>query len=127
MHGAISTPPCPVYDTAIERIRTTFVRLGARPRMGLELGRAFEDAGLASPQMRLAARVERGASSNAYRLVTDVTRTLLPLMERTGVASAAEVDIATLPDRMRDEVVSLSATVVSPHLIGAWVRMTATP
>ena len=43
------------------------------------------------------------------------------------MASAAEVDIATLPDRMRDEVVSLNATVVSPHLIGAWARMPTTP
>ncbi len=57
-----------------------------------------------------------------YRLVTDVTRTLPPLMERTGVASAAEVDIATLPDRMREEVVRQKATVVSPHLIAAWSR-----
>jgi hypothetical protein len=91
MHGAISTASCAVYDTAIERIRTTFVRLGARPRMGLELGRVFEEAGLPPPQMRLAARVERGANSDAYRQVTDVTRTLLPLIERTGVASSAEV------------------------------------
>jgi hypothetical protein len=63
--------------------------------------------------------------SNPYRQVTDVTQTLLPLMERTGVATAADVDIATLPDRMRDEVVRLNATVVFPHLITAWTRTAA--
>jgi hypothetical protein len=43
-------------------------------------------------------------------------------MERTGVASAAEVEIATLADRMREEVAPQKATVVSPHLIAASSR-----
>jgi hypothetical protein len=43
-------------------------------------------------------------------------------MERTGVASAAEVGIDTLAARLREEVVSADATVVPPPLIGAWTR-----
>jgi hypothetical protein len=43
-------------------------------------------------------------------------------MERTGVATAAEIDVETLADRMCAEAVGLNATLVSPSLIGAWSR-----
>jgi hypothetical protein len=43
-------------------------------------------------------------------------------MERTGVATAAEVDIDTLAGRMRVELVANRATVVTPSLVAAWTR-----
>jgi hypothetical protein len=54
--------------------------------------------------------------------VVQITRTLLPLMERTGLATAVDVGIETLPDRMRAEAVALDATLVSPSFVGAWTR-----
>jgi hypothetical protein len=54
--------------------------------------------------------------------LAETARTLLPLMERTGVAGAAEVGVDTLAARLREEVVALDATVVPPPLIGAWTR-----
>ena len=56
-----------------------------------------------------------------------LTRTLLPLMERTGVASAAEVDVDTLAERIRNEVVARRASVVLPPFVGAWTRVGAQP
>lgn len=41
-------------------------------------------------------------------------------MERTGVATAAEVDIETLADRVREETVARDAVLVPPPMIGAW-------
>src|SRR5262249_15196575 len=122
MEGATSAPPCPLYDATIRRLREAFGRGGAEMRMGLRLGRVFEDAGLPAPRMLLGARVERGPDSPAYQQVADVTRTLLPLMERTGVATAGEVGIDTLASRLRDETVAVDATLVSPLLVGAWAR-----
>jgi SAM-dependent methyltransferase len=122
MEGASSSPPCPLYDDAVGRLREAFRHAGAETRMGLRLGRVFEDAGLPAPRMLLGARVERGPDSPAYQQVADVTRTLLPLMEKTGVASVAEVGIDTLASRLRDEAVALDATLVSPLLVGAWAR-----
>jgi SAM-dependent methyltransferase len=122
MSGAKSEPFCPLFETTVERVRQTFARAGVEHRMGLKLGRVFEDAGLHSPHMRLAARVERGADSSAYPQLTEITRTLLPIMERTGVATAASVDIDTLADRLREEAVSLRATLVAPLLVAAWGR-----
>ena len=72
--------------------------------------------------MILGARVERGPDAQMYHQVAQITRTLLPLMERTGVATAEEVGVETLAERMRAEAVALDATVVSPAFIGAWAR-----
>jgi SAM-dependent methyltransferase len=103
IEGARSSPPSALYDGAVGRLRDTFRRAGAETRMGLRLGRVFEDAGLPAPQMLLGARVERGTDSTVYQQIADVTRTLVPLMEKAGVATAAEVGIDTLAGRLRDE------------------------
>jgi hypothetical protein len=122
LDGSKSEPWCPLFETTLNRVRQTFARAGAETRMGLKLGCAFEDAGLPTPQMLLSARVERGLQSNAYQQLTEITRTLLPLMARTGVATAEEVDIDTLASRLKGEALELRATHVAPSLVGAWTR-----
>jgi protein-L-isoaspartate O-methyltransferase len=122
MQGATSEPPCPLFDTTVARVRETLSRLSADTRMGMRLGPQFEAAGLPGPQLRIAGRAERGAESEIYDQVTGITRTLLPMMDRSGVATASEVGIDTLAQRMRDEAVRLDATLVPPLLIGAWAR-----
>jgi ubiquinone/menaquinone biosynthesis C-methylase UbiE len=109
--GVYSEPVCPVYETAIQRITQTFTRIGAEARTGSRLA-----------QMILHARVERGSDSPIYHLVAQMTRVMLPLMQRTGVATAEEVGVETLAERMREEAVALDATLVNPPWIGAWTR-----
>lgn len=122
VEGARSQPSCPLFEATVQRIKETFVRAGCDIRAGLRLGGIFEEAGLPTPRMILGARVEHGADSQMYEQVTGVTRSLLPLMERTGVATPEEVDIDTLAGRLRDEAVGRDATIVSPSFIGAWAR-----
>jgi 2-polyprenyl-3-methyl-5-hydroxy-6-metoxy-1,4-benzoquinol methylase len=120
--GAKSEPACQVFETAVERVRQTFTRAGADIQTGLKLARIFQEAGLPAPQMILGARVESGPDSLIYAQVEQVSRTLLPLMERTNVATPEAVGIDTLAARMREEAVANRATLVSPLLIGAWTR-----
>ena len=122
LDGAKSEPSFEKLETAIERIKQTFTRAGADIRTGLKLGPIFREAGLPEPHMILGARVERGPHSRSYDQVTQITRTLLPMMQRTGVATAEAVGIETLASRIRDEAVALNATLVSPSLIGAWTQ-----
>jgi ubiquinone/menaquinone biosynthesis C-methylase UbiE len=121
--GAISEPRCPLYELTGERIIATFERAGADPRAGLKLSRYFVDAGLPAPQMLLSGRVEQGLDSDIYEWLTQLTRTLLPVMQRSGVATAEEVEIDTLASRLRAEAVALNAVLVAPPFIGAWARI----
>lgn len=121
--GSISDPPCPLFDTTLDRVRETLRRIGADHRVGLKLPRVFAAAGLPIPRMILGARVEAGPDSPAYAQVVGIVRTLLAPMAQTGVATAAEIDIDTLEERLRAEVTAAGATIVSPHYIGAWTRL----
>jgi hypothetical protein len=53
-------------------------------------------------------------------MIAELARTLLPAMERLGVATAAEVGIETLADRMCGEVAASGGVVVGRSEIGAW-------
>ena len=122
--GSKSEPVCDLFGTTVGRIEQAFTLAGADIRMGLKLARVFQEAGLPRPQMMQGARVESGPDSQAYSDVAQLTRTLLPLMERTGIATAVEVEVDTLADRLRQEAVARDATWVAPAFIGAWVRKT---
>ncbi|HET9913113.1 MAG TPA: class I SAM-dependent methyltransferase [Anaerolineales bacterium] len=122
MDASKSEPACELFETSLWRIKQTFTRADVDIRTSLRLGRIFEEAGLPAPQMIGGTRVESGPDSPAYEQVTEITRTLLPLMERTGVATAEEVGIETLAARLREETVTRNATLVSPAMIGAWAQ-----
>jgi SAM-dependent methyltransferase len=125
MGAVVCEPDCPLLTASAERIRQTFARAGLDHRTGLKLARIYRGAGLPAPETLQGARVESGPDSPVYAYVAQTTRTLLPLMERTGVATAAEVAVDTLAARLRDQVVAADATVVPPPLIGAWARKPA--
>jgi hypothetical protein len=48
---------------------------------------------------------------------------LLPLIEKSGVATRAEVDIDTLADRLTAEASALRAWAYYPELVGAWATV----
>jgi hypothetical protein len=89
-------------------------------RLGAVLG--IVAAGLPGPTMRMDALIGGGPGCPAYELVADVTRSLLPVMEKLKIATATEVDVSSLAQRLRNEVVAAKGVVRSPGLIGAWSR-----
>ncbi len=117
-----SEPPCPLFERTLERVRETLRRVGADPRAALRLRRWYLDAGLPEPRMIGGARVEGGPDAGAYAQIAAVTRSLLVPMELTGVASAADVDIDTLEERLRAEMVGADAVGVAPLFVGAWAQ-----
>ena len=117
-----SLPLAPLFERHSGWIKQTLNATGARTQLGLELYRVYLEAGLPGPSMRMDALIGGGPDSRAYELVADVTSSLLPAMEKLGIATAAEVDISSLEQRLRDEVVATKGVVLSPALIGSWSR-----
>ena len=115
-------PHCELWHATLERIQQTFSRAGLDPRFALKLAPMFELAGLPRPQASYVARVERGPASGIYEWVASTTRTLLPMMERYGIAAADEIGIDTLETRLRDEAMARDATLVSPAFVGVCAR-----
>jgi len=72
--------------------------------------------------MIMAARVKGNSDSLGYQIVARVVKSLLPVMEKLGVANEKEVQIETLAERLRNEVISRGAVIVLPPLVGARPR-----
>jgi hypothetical protein len=88
----------------------------------LELYPVFLAAGLAGPSMRFDTVIGGGPQCPLFEALAELTQSLLPAMEKLKIASAAEIGISTLAQRMRDEVVALKGVVISGGFIGAWSR-----
>jgi hypothetical protein len=92
--------------------------------MGIKLYATFVTAGLPAPSMQLASLISGGANSAEHmQLIADIAGTLLPEMERLGVATAAEVGVETLAERMRNEASDSGSVMVGYLDIGAWSRV----
>jgi len=124
--GVASFPPAPTFDRCCRWGRETLRLHGTETRMGIKLYSTFVAAGLPPPRMRLEALVGGGANGlDLLRLAANLVATLLPEMERLGVATAADVGLDTLLARMRDEAIALSSVIVGTYQIGAWSRVEA--
>jgi ubiquinone/menaquinone biosynthesis C-methylase UbiE len=120
--GARSAPPVAAYDLACRWIDRT-IASSARSRLGPQLGSLFRKAGLPPATMRLQAAIASGSSAgDLVRLVTELVETLLPAMERNGIASRAEVDLPTLEGRILKEV-GMDATLIARSEVAAWTRV----
>lgn len=119
-----SFPPVPSYDRCCRLVDETIRGLGADTRMGIKLHGVFVAAGLPVPTMRLEA-VIGGAAGHAdhVRLMVDVARTVLPDMERLGVATASDLDIDALLARIEAEVAAGDSVIACRSEIGAWSRV----
>ena len=98
---------------------------GAEINMGRRLLSTFLLAGLPRPTMIAASRVESGPDAYAHTYLTGILRSLLPLVERAGLASAAEVAIDTLADRLRQDAIANESVTFLPRMVGAWSRLSS--
>ena len=115
-------PTAPTFDRAAKWMRAAFRATGARIRLGAELYPIFLSAGLPGPSLRMDILIGGGAEFQGYDLLAGVLQSLFPVMEQLGIATAADIDFATLAERMRGEVVATNGVALSPAIIGAWCR-----
>ena len=116
-----SMPAAPTFERAAGWMKKTLSATGARIQLGLELYPVFVAAGLPPPQLRMDTVIAGGADF-PYEIIAAAIQSLMPVMEKLKIATAAEVAIPTLAARMRDEVVAGKGVALSPALVGAWSR-----
>lgn len=122
--GAVrALPQMPLLSRVLDWTTRAFAAAGAELRMGMKLHAAFLDAGLPAPEMRIEGLMGGGRRFVGYEMISELTRSLLPLIERAGIASAADVDIDNLASKLRDEALASRSVIVIPEVIGAWARI----
>jgi len=125
--GIRSFPESPLFESGVRWIIEAFKCSNIELQMGLRLHRVFVGAGLPAPRMTMSARVEAGPESFAYEYLAQSVRSVLPAIEKFGIASPDEVQIETLARRLRDEVTATGAVMVLPPLVAAWTRIAESP
>lgn len=99
-------------------LRRTSGKVGAETRMGLKLLPAFRASGLPAPEFQVGTLIGGGPGFAGYGYLANSFRGVLPLIERFGITTAAEVDSDTREDRLRDETVT-SGVLALHGVIGA--------
>jgi SAM-dependent methyltransferase len=122
--GARSEPRVGLAADVLGWIEQAFAVAGASPRIGARLGMILREAGLEqvatfgvqaylSPQDRASAA-----------LIASVARTLAPVIVERGIATAEQLGIDTLEDRLAAEFQRADAVMLPPTVVGAWGAVT---
>jgi hypothetical protein len=119
-----TVPPSPVVEQIREWMLDAFARAGIEMEMGHKLYQTFKAAGLPPPEMEIDGFIG-GVEDISPALFANVVRTLLPQLESMGVATAHEVQIDTLEERMRADLARTGGVMSTPLLIAAWARTAA--
>jgi ubiquinone/menaquinone biosynthesis C-methylase UbiE len=119
-----SFPPAPTYDRCCQWIVEAFRGAGTDTNAANNLYTAFAGAGLPSPQMRMQTFVSGNAGCTDWlQVVAGLAASLLPTMEQLGIATAKDLEIATLAQRLQREVAACEHMIVGRSEIVAWSRL----
>jgi ubiquinone/menaquinone biosynthesis C-methylase UbiE len=120
LDSARTIPPTPLTTRALGWLREAFERAGIQPALGPRLWEVMANAGLKPAGMTSIQPHFGPADPNGRALLAGIVRTLLPVIESTGVAGAAEVDVDTLEHRLGEELDAAQAVFAFPALTSAW-------
>ena len=116
-------PDTPLANKLIDWALAVFERSEAHSGMGFDLYRAFVEAGLPEPYMHFESPVGGPEGWAGYQYIANSVRSVLPLLEDYGIATAEEVDVDTLAERVRQEVVTSKRPIrLVPH-VTAWAQL----
>ena len=115
-------PALPLMSQVYGWISRTLLEAGTPGDIGATLVRAFDQADIQGRHIAREGMLESGPQAMGYDYYADVIQTLLPLMEKIKVATAAEVQLDTLAARLREEAVSRQAIFIPIFFIGAYGR-----
>ena len=114
----------PLANQLIQWAREVFERSGADLEMGMGLYKTFVDAGLPEPTLHFEAPMGGPEDWAGYEYLANSFRSLVPLMEAYGIATADNVDVDTLAARIQAEVASAKRPIMLPPHITAYASLT---
>ena len=106
LYPALFHPDTPLINQLIRWILAVFEHSGAYLNMGIGLYSTFIQAGLPAPQIHLHSPIGAAEDWVGYRYMETIFQSLLPLIEEYGIATAEQVGVETLADRIRQEVLA---------------------
>ena len=120
--AAASYPEETLY-TGMVKLITEVMSATSDVRMGAHLFQTFIAAGLPAPSLHIEVFTGGTPDYPGFEVVAEIVRSLLPTIEKRGLASSAEIDVETLAQRMRDDAIRKGAICSWPGFVNAWTRL----
>jgi SAM-dependent methyltransferase len=121
-HASLASAPVPLWDQWHSWILQAFRHSHAETNMGIRLRQTFLEAGLPTPHLHMDVRLVYAGDELQVRNITNALRSILPLLERFGVATAEEVDVDTFGLRYANELAVSNAVHSTIPIVRAWTR-----
>lgn len=118
-----SVPKLPLLSQCVEMISATYRKVGVEPNMGEGLYSTFRAAQL-SPELTGMTRITNASDMVIYGFIAQTIASLMPTIESSGIATAAEIDADTLAERLKAQATAADVVIMMPRLVGAWARYT---
>jgi SAM-dependent methyltransferase len=117
----IAYPAMPLYEKTFEFLHEAF-RKAARDNSGRQIFHLLLEAGFGPPDCRAEYPIDGGPDSPFYEWFAESVKSVLPRAEALGLARAAELDVDTLAERLRQEAVALRSGCAAPAMVGGFAR-----
>ncbi len=114
-----SSAPLPLHRRVYGWVWEAVRREGATLSAGLELPVLLERAGLVLGDVRAEAVVQ---TSGRRHTIAAIVAAVTPRIVQQGVASAAEIEVETLDQRLAEELRAAQAAFVGDVVFSAWAR-----
>jgi len=120
LYSARSVPATPLVGQALSWLGETFKRAAIDPALGPRLWTIQQEAGL-QPKGMIGVQPHFGPEDpEGPAILAGIVQTVVPLMERSGVATAVEVGVDTLQQRLSNELRTSGSVFAHPMLMSAW-------
>jgi cyclopropane fatty-acyl-phospholipid synthase-like methyltransferase len=119
--GASTWPEVALWHQVSSWISKTFRRGGVHDSIGGKLYHLFRRAGLPGPTLLEHVTAGGGTAMRPVcENIAELVRSLLPRMEQFGIATASEVEVETLADRLENDACAVDAQITYVGVVGAW-------
>jgi SAM-dependent methyltransferase len=120
--GARTFPAGPLVTQVAGWLEAGFRHGGADPTVGARLALILKAAGLRDVGGFGVVAYLAPDDPSGPRFIAGVTRSLLPVITAAGIATADEIGLETLEERIGEEMRSTDAVFMPPTVVGAWGR-----
>jgi ubiquinone/menaquinone biosynthesis C-methylase UbiE len=110
----------PLWEQCCGWVVDALSKAGVETKMGLKLREAFIAAGLPAPHVEMDVHLITPEDTLTPRVMAQLLRTIVPLLERFGLATADEIDAGTFADRLHADIVGKEAVLAAAALVRAW-------
>jgi SAM-dependent methyltransferase len=118
----VAVPSFALIEQLADWWRRTAGQTGIELQMGFKLFPTYVAAGLPGPELHGETILGGGPDFVGYAYLAGIFRSILPLMERFGIARASAVDVDTLADRLREESLSNGSVIALQMVVGGFAR-----